>query len=180
MHSFKILTLSLLLVACGDKGGSDDTADGTAGGFAPQEGGWTITPGATEDGCGIGDFDDSSDTDTLTLAMNSDGASFSFIPDEDTDDSGDEAEPVECTLDGMDFSCALDMGEEEEEEMEGVDATILQTATLNGSFTNATTGALTMTMSIDCEGGDCGDVADVFGLTGFPCSSSQTYGLSAD
>jgi hypothetical protein len=173
MYSVRIISLSLLLVACGDKGGSDDTADG----FAPQEGGWTITPGAMEDGCGSDAVEDDGDTETTTLTMNSDGSGFSFMPDAENPD--DEADPLECTLDGMDFSCAID-DEDEEDEIDGMDATILQTTALNGSFTNTTTGEVTLTFTFDCEGGDCGDVADAFGLTGFPCSNAQTYGLSAD
>ena len=185
MNSLKIISLSLLLVACGDKGGSDDSgsSDGNGGStdngaFAPQEGAWDITPGATEDGCGIGIFDDD-EGGVGILAMGSDGVSFTFQPELDDEDTGGEIEPFNCTLDGQDFTCIVDMGEDAESDIEGIDATIINAGSMGGAFSNETTGELVMEMTIDCEGADCGDVAEMFGVTAFPCTASQTYGMAA-
>jgi len=169
MNASKALALTLLLAACGSKDS-----------FAPEEGTWTSTPGASDDGCGIGSFDDGEDAGTVTLEMNSAGDGFTFIPDEDEDDTAGPVEPIDCDLDGMDFTCTVDMGGDEETALEEVDATILNSGTMTGSFSDSTTGELTMEITIDCEGADCGDVASAFQLSGFPCSSSQTYDLAKD
>ena len=179
MNSLKIMSLSLLLVACGDKGGSDDSGSTSDdGGFAPQEGAWDITPGAIEDGCGIGIFDED-EGGVGILAMGSDGVSFEFQPEPDDEDTGGAPEAFNCTLDGQDFTCLVDMGDDAESDIEGIDATIINAGSMGGAFSNATTGELVMTMTIDCEGADCGDVAEMFGVTQFPCSASQTYGMAA-
>lgn len=174
MYSVKIIALSLLLVACGSKGDSDDSGS-SSDGFAPQAGTWTITPGASEDGCGIGIFDDDEDAGEAVLTMDSDGTSFAFLPE---DDDGDE--PISCTLDGQDFTCPVDMGDDGETDMDDMDATILNSGSMGGSFSNVTTGEIEMEITVDCEGADCGDLAEAFGVTEFPCSASQTYGMAAE
>lgn len=143
----KMLVLApMILIACG---------------FAPEEGEWQPTLGATVvDECGFGDLSDGEQEDPFSLTLGEDDT-FTF---------GD----TECTLDGADFSCDVDPIVTP---IDGLDATLTTNTNNSGTFDGSDMATGTSTTNITCEGADCEAFASVAGLT-LPCTSTYEYDVA--
>lgn len=166
MRTATCLTLLVLTTACTGKSDDDSSTDG----FAPAEGTWVeVSETELSDGCGFGDDDDDdsgSDAD-LQLTDTGDGT-FSVQV------GGGDSIPFEadCTLTDQDFTCGSLEAAREDFASEGLDAMLVLTVDMDGSFSSSTDLTVDLTITADCEGDsdDCGFVADAIEVD-FPCEA---------
>ena len=172
MKAFTLL-MPLALIACGDKSedtAAEETTEETA--FAPQEGGWDVSPlTITEDTCGMGeDEGDGEDEGGIAnLTKNEDGSYLLAV--------GEEGDMMEftCSLGGMDLTCDAITKVEEDTESEMTWTTSMEVGVTFSSETELT-GSLGM--DLNCEGNGCAALAEM-GMT-MPCSLTGEFTATAE
>lgn len=133
----------------------------TGCGFEPTAGEWQVSLGTVvTDTCEFPDTGvEPTDPEPSDLVIGEDGA-FTF---------GE----ANCTLDGKDFSCTLDI---EPTDLSPLDFVVSYTNTNTGTFDGADSASGTSAITIDCAGADC-DPA-LLGAAAFPCTIETDYTMA--
>ena len=147
MKNPAFLTLFALL-ACGDKAdtGSDD--------FAPTEGSWSYDGLVYEsDECNLEASFSAATLEAIVWTMTLTEGGLELVTA--------TADPVSCTLSGVDLTCDVTLVTDHTEWPEGSantgdpDATTTSAGLVEGTFSDAETSTLTFTVTNTCDGADC-------------------------
>ena len=171
-----ILMAAVMLTACG--GDKSDGDSGVPAAFEPVPGDWSWNGTTYElDECNFSETFPASviDVTMWNLVVVNDGYEL--------DNEIWTADPIKCTLTGMDFSCDIEIIIDEEEWPEGSmnegdpEATYTAVGLITGSFTDAETGSISLTSDVTCEGADCDAFGAESGLLA-PCSTNLSGGFA--
>ncbi|MGB1014914.1 MAG: hypothetical protein ACPG4T_12325 [Nannocystaceae bacterium] len=169
----------VLLTGCGDDSNSStddgsesgsETVDPTAGGADanPRSGLWSYEDqGIEENSCGMDLYRDPDTTFGLT---NHNDNTF-------TVDQGSSAEDFDCTITGSSFNCPLRLYGEYP--IDGVDAKLKYTVSIDGTFASDTAMTGTQMAVVSCEGEACQLAPQVLGVD-FPCNYTVAFGAMAN
>jgi hypothetical protein len=171
-----MIAAALAFTACdGDKADGDT---GVAAAFEPAPGDWSWN-GTTYDldECNLADAFPASviDVTMWNLVVVNDGYEL--------DNEIWTADPINCTLTDMDFSCSIEIIIDEEAWPDGSmnegdpEATYTAAGLITGSFTDTQTGSVSLTTDITCEGADCDAYGAESGLLA-PCTTTLSGGFA--
>jgi len=176
----RALALTVVLIGCG--GGSTEPTDSAAGddddgtsAFAPTSGDWVVSDESESGTC---DFPEdtgdpqTTDDDGFTITDNGDGTFHLY--DEAVDD--EPGLDVTCTLTDKAFVC--DANAMPVQDLEGMDASLLMSQNISGTFTDADNFTATAEMEVSCEGDDCPILADYDMI--LPCSITMSITANSD
>jgi len=170
-----------LLLGCGDDSNSstdaqtesdssNETAGPTGGGADanPRSGLWSYEDqGIQENSCGMDLYRDPDTTFGLT---NNNDSTF-------TVDQGSSAEDFDCTITGSSFNCPQRLYGEYP--INGVDANLKYTVSIDGAFASDTAMTGTQMAVVTCEGEACALAPMVLGVD-FPCNYTVAFGATAN
>jgi hypothetical protein len=165
IHFLSLFMLSAL-TACGSK--DDDTADAEAGSaVTPQEGRWAVSDGSWSD-------DQCNAPMTMVAPTSleiSDAVSGSFMMDLIYDGQSIIDAPVECSLQGGEYTCSEATANWSVPDM---DVNISLTGVSNLTFTSDSTMSGSSDMEMTCTGSDCEEAGEFYNISS-PCTT--TYNL---
>jgi hypothetical protein len=151
-----VLAASFTLAGCG--------SDGDGGGtINPNSGTWAFTPGSiVNDTCEYADppTDPSGD---FTILSTGEGTF--------TVDDGDTL--FDCTVSGSSFTCPERLTETID--ASPLDAVVSVHVRVSGTFSSSDAASGEQTANVSCEGANCSDAATAAGISGFPCTVSETF-----
>jgi hypothetical protein len=139
---------------------------GACGGITPLDGSWATDTAYTVDNneCDL-DLEPSEEEDVLEIELsNGDDGSLTFTFDDDS--------TVDCLFEDGLFDCEPMI--EVSDIMEDGSAMLTISQTLTGSFDSDSTGSLSFSIDMDCEGDNC----ELLGMDPLPCNSAITASFS--